>query len=44
MIGCLGSTGSYEGMYAVVFTVAVLGFAADRIYQLLIQWLLRWRD
>jgi len=44
LIGYLGSTGSYEGMYAVVLTVAFLGFAADRIYQLLMQWLLRWRD
>ncbi len=44
LIGYLGSTGSYEGMYAVVLTVAFLGFAADRIYQLFIQWLLRWRD
>jgi NitT/TauT family transport system permease protein len=44
LIGYLGSTGSYEGMYAVVLTVAFLGFGADRIYQLLIQRLLRWRE
>ena len=44
LIGYLGSTGSYESMYAVVLTVAFLGFAADRIYQLLMQWLLRWRE
>jgi ABC-type nitrate/sulfonate/bicarbonate transport system permease component len=44
LIGYLGSTGSYEGMYAVVLTVAFLGFAADRLYQLLIRWLLRWRE
>ena len=44
LIGYLGSTGSYEGMYAVVLTVAFLGFAADRIYQLLMQRLLRWRE
>jgi len=44
LIGYLGSTGSYEGMYAVVLTVAFLGFAADRFYQLLMQWLLRWRE
>ena len=44
LIGYLGSTGSYEGMYAVVLTVALLGFAADRLYQLLMQWLLRWRE
>ena len=44
LIGYLGSTGSYEGMYAVVLTVAFLGFGADRIYQLLVQRLLRWRE
>jgi len=44
LIGYLGSTGSYEGMYAVVLTVAFLGFAVDRLYQLLMQRLLRWRD
>jgi NitT/TauT family transport system permease protein len=44
LIGYLGATGAYEGMYAVVLTVAFLGFAADRIYQLFIEWLLRWRD
>jgi NitT/TauT family transport system permease protein len=44
LIGYLGATGSYEGMYAVVLTVAFLGFAADRIYQILMQWLLRWRE
>jgi NitT/TauT family transport system permease protein len=44
LIGYLGSTGSYEGMYAVVLTVALLGFAADRLYQFFMQWLLRWRE
>src|ERR1700692_814045 len=44
LIGYLGSTGSYEGMYAVVLTVAFRGFAADRLYQLLMHWLLRWRE
>ncbi len=44
LIGYLGSTGAYEAMYAVVLTVAFLGFAADRLYQLLMQWLLRWRE
>jgi NitT/TauT family transport system permease protein len=44
LIGYLGSTGSYEGMYAVVLTVAFLGFAADRLYQLLMRWLLQWQD
>ena len=44
LIGYLGATGSYDGMYAVVLTVAFLGFAADRIYQFLMQWLLQWRE
>jgi len=44
LIGYLGSTGSYEAMYAVVLTVAFIGFAADRLYQLLMHWLLQWRE
>jgi NitT/TauT family transport system permease protein len=44
LIGYLGDTGSYEGMFAVVLTVAFLGFAADRLYLMLAQWLLRWRE
>jgi NitT/TauT family transport system permease protein len=44
LIGYLGDTGSYEGMFAVVLTVAFLGFAADRLYQMLTQRLLRWRE
>jgi NitT/TauT family transport system permease protein len=31
-------------MYAVVLTVALLGFAADRVYQLLMQRMLIWRQ
>ncbi|MGC1670462.1 MAG: ABC transporter permease [Pseudolabrys sp.] len=44
LIGYLGSTGSYEGMYAVVLTVAFLGFAADRGYQMLMNRMLQWRE
>jgi ABC-type nitrate/sulfonate/bicarbonate transport system permease component len=44
LIGFLGANGSYEGMYAVVLTVALLGFAADRIYQALMQRALRWQQ
>ena len=44
LIGYLGDTGSYPGMFAVVLTVAFLGFAADRLFQLLMAWLLRWRE
>jgi NitT/TauT family transport system permease protein len=43
LIGSLGANGSYEAMYAVVFTVAFLGFAADRLYQLLVHRVLIWR-
>jgi ABC-type nitrate/sulfonate/bicarbonate transport system permease component len=43
LIGSLGANGSYEAMYAVVFTVAFLGFAADRLYQTLVQRVLIWR-
>ena len=44
LIGYLGDTGSYPGMFAVVLTVAFLGFAADRLFQLLMGWMLRWRE
>ena len=44
LIGFLGANGSYEGMFAVVLTVAFLGFAADRVYQLLMQRTLQWRE
>jgi NitT/TauT family transport system permease protein len=44
LIGLYGDNGSYDAMYAVVLTVAFLGFAADRVYQLLMHWVLRWRE
>ena len=44
LIGFLGASGAYEGMFAVVLTVALLGFLADRAYQLVMQRALRWRD
>jgi ABC-type nitrate/sulfonate/bicarbonate transport system permease component len=31
-------------MFAVVLTVALIGFAADRLYQLLMQRVLQWRE
>lgn len=43
LIGYLGANGSYEAMFAVVLTVAFLGFAADRGYLLLVNRVLRWR-
>jgi len=44
LIGYLGANGSYAAMYAVVLTVALMGFAADRVYQALTQRLLAWRE
>lgn len=44
LIGFLGANGSYDGMYAVVLTVAFLGFAADRIYLQITRRTLAWRD
>jgi ABC-type nitrate/sulfonate/bicarbonate transport system permease component len=43
LIGFLGSGGAYDAMFAVVFTVALLGFIADRLYLLLVDRILRWR-
>jgi NitT/TauT family transport system permease protein len=44
LIGFLGDNGSYDAMFAVVLTVAFLGFAADRVYQTLIARVLAWRE
>jgi NitT/TauT family transport system permease protein len=44
LIGFLGSSGAYEGMFAVVLTVALLGFAADRAYGVLMRRALQWRE
>jgi NitT/TauT family transport system permease protein len=44
LIGYLGANGSYEGMFAVVLTVAFLGFAADRLYQAFMHRMLLWRE
>jgi ABC-type nitrate/sulfonate/bicarbonate transport system permease component len=44
LIGFLGANGSYDGMYAVVLSVAFLGFAADRLYLLITRRTLAWRD
>jgi ABC-type nitrate/sulfonate/bicarbonate transport system permease component len=43
MIGSLGASGTYSAMYAVVLTVAFLGFAADRIYLQITKRTLAWR-
>jgi ABC-type nitrate/sulfonate/bicarbonate transport system permease component len=44
LIGYLGANGSYDAMFAVVLTVAFLGFAADRGYQVFMQRMLSWRE
>ena len=44
LIGSLGSMGNYTAMFAVVLTVALLGFAADRVYQAVTERLLAWRE
>jgi NitT/TauT family transport system permease protein len=44
MIGWLGDGGAYDAMFAVVLTVSLLGFAADRLYLMLVRRLLAWRE
>ena len=44
LIGYLGANGSYDAMFAVVMTVAFLGFGADRLYQMGMHWVLAWRE
>jgi NitT/TauT family transport system permease protein len=44
LIGFLGANGTYDAMFAVVLTVAFLGFAADRAYQAFVNRLLLWRE
>jgi NitT/TauT family transport system permease protein len=43
LIGFLGASGTYDAMFAVVLTVALLGFIADRIYLLMMHRMLRWQ-
>jgi NitT/TauT family transport system permease protein len=44
LIGSLGANGTYDAMYAVVLTVAFLGFAADRGYLLITKRVMQWRE
>jgi NitT/TauT family transport system permease protein len=44
LISFLGDAGAYAAMFAVVLTVAALGFVADRLYLLLMTRMLRWRE
>ena len=43
LIGFLGANGTYDAMFAVVLTVALLGFLADRGYLVVMQRMLRWQ-
>jgi NitT/TauT family transport system permease protein len=43
LIGFLGANGTYDAMFAVVLTVAFLGFAGDRAYQVIMRRALRWQ-
>jgi ABC-type nitrate/sulfonate/bicarbonate transport system permease component len=44
LIGFLGDGGNYDGMFAVVMMISLLGFAADRLYVLLMKRALQWRE
>ena len=44
LIGFLGEGGTYDAMFAVVLTVALLGFIADRLYNALVRWGFRWQQ
>jgi NitT/TauT family transport system permease protein len=43
LIGFLGASGAYASMFAVVLTVAALGFAVDRSFLVLADRMLRWQ-
>ena len=44
MIGMLGEGGVYDAMFATVLTVAMFGFVADRLFQMLTRRVLRWQQ
>jgi len=44
LAAAIGIGGIAGGLYAVVLTVALLGFVADRLYQMLMQRMLIWRQ
>ncbi len=39
-----GENGFYTGMFAAILTIGLMGFAADRLYLVLMRWLLRWQE
>lgn len=44
LVGMLGEGGVYNAMFAGVLTIAALGFAADRLFLMLSNRVLRWRE
>jgi ABC-type nitrate/sulfonate/bicarbonate transport system permease component len=44
LIGLLGEGGVYDGMFAMVLAVALLGFVADRTLLMISRRLLRWQE
>ncbi len=44
LISSLGEAGEYPLMFASVFIISLVGFATDRLYVNLMNWLLRWRE
>lgn len=44
MISSLGDGGLYPAMFAAIFFVAAIGFAADRAYAAFARWMLAWRE
>lgn len=44
LIQSLGESGDYPGMFAGVLIVALIGFAADRLYVKWMNWMLRWQE
>ncbi|MBS7541863.1 ABC transporter permease [Ancylobacter oerskovii] len=44
MISSLGDGGQYPAMFAAIFFVAGIGFAADRLYAMFARRALRWRE
>ena len=44
LISFLGEGGVYDAMFAGVVTVSAVGFFADRLYLMLMGWMLRWRE
>ena len=44
MLSFLGDAGNYDGMFAVVIIISLLGFAADRGYLFIVRRALAWRE